>query len=584
MDFAGSVQNYVRAGYQALTVNTSEVGRCESELFRLCELGACEAVLTWDCVGGFIIREVAQSLDVLRRLYPPPTRSTKPEAHEKWLTQRLEQLQQLRGTQVTVKEKVITDPIAAVNFLLKGMSLHQVVVVMRNLHVFMKEPVLGQLWQTAIHDGDFNCMSESGELRCRLPVIVGTGVSLPASLQSTVTPIDFQLPGLKDMQNIFNLIEEAAAADRARLGKPPMPASPALGDQICRGLLGLTLSEAKNTLSLCGVRCGSLGTEEVLATIEAEKSLIIRKNSALTYVSRNQIGSEDDVGGFAEFKKWLLRRKLCYSRRAEELGLDRPRGVVLLGIRGTGKSLVAKTSAKILGLPLVVMNMGGLFGSLVGQSESQTDDTLRTIDALNGSVVLIDEADKALQGSSGATTDSGVSQRIFGKLLTWLAEKKNDTFVIMTMNTMKNIPTELFRRGRFDEVFYVDLPDEDERREILQIHLRQRGLDPQQILPTAADWEPLLKVTTQFVGAELEYVVAEARLAAFAARDSGEPTPQELLDAASTVVTTAQLDPVGLTEIRDFCKERARPVHATLPPQSKQPRQPRVSTSRNANN
>ena len=236
--------------------------------------------------------------------------------------------------------------------------------------------------------------------------------------------------------------------------------------------------------------------------------------------------------------------------------------VVLLGIPGTGKSYVASAVARLLGLPGYIMDVGSVFGSLVGESEQRMRDALKTIKAQRGCVLLLDEADKAFGGAADSSGDSGVTKRVFGQLLTWLSSKQDRTFVIMTLNRTKGIPEEFLRAGRFDKVFYTDLPHELERRAILEIHMRKRHVDPAGLGLGDPEWAELLDKTKKFVGSELEEMVREARYISFEARGSGKPNFAELIQAAGGLVPLATLNEESVNAVRTYCQNRATPVSA----------------------
>jgi len=219
---------------------------------------------------------------------------------------------------------------------------------------------------------------------------------------------------------------------------------------------------------------------------------------------------------------------------------------------------VGKSIARLLGLPLVILDFASVFVSLVGESERKLRDALRTVTALGGCVLLIDEADKAFGGAVDGNGDSGVTRRLFGQLLTWLTEKDDRTFVVLTMNRTRGIPPELLRKGRFDEVFYTDLPDEYERRAILSIHLGNRGIEP--AIYNDKHWAELIRHTNEFVGSELEEVVKSARFLAFQGHGDGIPKFEELVAAITSTPPIARLDAENIKSIREFCKSRARPV------------------------
>jgi SpoVK/Ycf46/Vps4 family AAA+-type ATPase len=185
---------------------------------------------------------------------------------------------------------------------------------------------------------------------------------------------------------------------------------------------------------------------------------------------------------------------------------------------------------------------------------------MRQVEAQQGCVLLIDEADKALGGAADSQGDSGTTRRVFGQLLTWLATKRDNTFAVVTLNRTKGIPAEFFRAGRFDAVFYTDLPHEGEREAILKIHLRKRGVDPEVLNMGPPEWAQLVEATHDFVGSELEEVVREARYRAFESRRAGIPTFEELMEAKAAIIPVSTLDKEGVDAIRQFCRNRCKPV------------------------
>ena len=221
---------------------------------------------------------------------------------------------------------------------------------------------------------------------------------------------------------------------------------------------------------------------------------------------------------------------------------------------------MAKATSRYLGLPGYILDMGAVFGSLVGESEQRMRDALRQIEAQDGCVLLVDEADKAIGNAHESQGDSGVTKRVFGHFLTWLAEKQDRTFVIMTLNRAQGMPPELLRAGRFDALFWTDLPTPEERRQIMEIHLRRRSVATTDLNYTDADWKMIAEKTHEFVGAELEEVIREARYRSFQNRESGFPTVEEMMQAANGIRPTAERDPDGLKAIREYCKNRAENV------------------------
>ena len=290
---------------------------------------------------------------------------------------------------------------------------------------------------------------------------------------------------------------------------------------------------------------------------------MLKRTAGLTYVHKQKIASADEVGGFDVIKKWISKRGVCFTAQAREHLIDPLKGLVLIGPPGTGKSLFARIIARTLEQPLVMADISSVFGSLVGESEKRMREMLQTIDAMEQCVVLIDEADKVWGGANDSTGDSGVTRRIFGSFLTWLQEKESQAFVIMTMNRINGIPPEFLRKGRFDEIFYTDLPIEDERKEIFDIHLRKRGIEDPSSVCSEEEWHELIDQTDGFVGSEIEDVVKSARLSSFTDRNLGVPDFEELLIATKETVPLSVLDKENIESIRKFCAERARPVSSS---------------------
>ena len=219
----------------------------------------------------------------------------------------------------------------------------------------------------------------------------------------------------------------------------------------------------------------------------AEKQQIIRKSGLLEYYA----ASEDfaNVGGLAVLKDWLNKRAMAFTDEARAFGLPAPKGILLLGVQGCGKSLCAKAVSRLWQLPLLRFDMGRMFGSLVGSSEENVRRAIAVAESVAPAILWVDEIDKAFAGSQGSgATDGGTTARVFGTFLTWLSEKTAPVFVVATANDISQLPPELLRKGRLDEIFFVDLPSEEERAEIFRIHLAKRGRDPEHFdLPALVD-------------------------------------------------------------------------------------------------
>lgn len=447
----------------------------------------------------------------------------------------------------------ITNPIKALQRVAEGME-GNVACVFRNFHIFLRDPAVAQEWQLLVDRG---MLSNSDYMR---PIIiVGTNVEMPKMLQATTTVVDFPLPSEDELANVFDYVQ--AGVRQSDLSKAQCTEEQR--QKIISSLRGLKSNEAGDVLALCVVKHGGFAEEGLLETIEDEKAKLLKRTAGLTYVHKQKIASADEVGGFDVIKNWIAQRGVCFTAQAREHMIDPLKGLVLIGPPGTGKSLFGKVVARTLEQPLVIADISSVFGSLVGESEKRMREMLQTIDAMEQCVVLIDEADKVWGGANDSTGDSGVTRRIFGSFLTWLQEKESQAFVIMTMNRINGIPPEFLRKGRFDEIFYTDLPIEGERKAIFDIHLRKRGIEDPSSVCSEEEWHELVDQTDGFVGSEIEDVVKSARLASFTARNVGVPNFEELLLAIKETVTLSVLDKENIESIRKFCAERARPVSSS---------------------
>lgn len=524
--FGDQLSEYVRAGYQALYVPTSEEKRVEKEVVRTAKKLQM-SVFTWDHFEGFQLSGEGQAVP-------------QEFANDKY-----------------------RDPATALRALSDAKWPNKCIFVMRDLPDFFVNPVVRRAFRSIVESVRLN----NERRRCPM-VITSPSLDIHKNLRSCMTVLEFSLPDEGKLQNVFNYVRESASLGTNDPSKTAC--SDDLRDAIVANLLGLTAAEAENTLSKCLVRYKGF-TPDMLKLIKDEKAQIIRKGEVLTYIHEEVVASRNEIGGYDNFLEFVGRRALAYGRDARAARLDYPKGAVLLGVPGTGKSMVALATGRLLNLPVYIMDVGAVFGSLVGESEARMRDAIRQISAQQGCVLLIDEADKAWGNAHDGRGDSGVTQRVFGQLLSWLASKQDRTFVIMTMNRTKGIPPEFLRSGRFDAVFFVDVPSRDDRRQILNIHLAKRGDKMEELPLTAADWDAVLEKTENWVGSEIEELVKESRFIAFERYKSGEragtdptkaasPTLVDFLQAAENIIPLTTLAKEDVETIRDFCRERARPA------------------------
>jgi SpoVK/Ycf46/Vps4 family AAA+-type ATPase len=302
---------------------------------------------------------------------------------------------------------------------------------------------------------------------------------------------------------------------------------------------------------------GELRPEDVELILE-EKRQTIRQTQILDFYPTT--ANISDIGGLDNLKDWLLRRGGAFSERARQYGLPHPRGLLLVGIQGTGKSLTAKAIAHHWHLPLLRLDVGRLFAGLVGESESRTRQMIQLAEALAPCILWIDEIDKAFAGADGRG-DAGTTSRVFGTFITWLAEKTTPVFVVATANNIQSLPAEMLRKGRFDEIFFVGLPSQEERQEIFSVHLSRLRLPNLK----AYDMERLAYETPDFSGAEIEQTLVEAMHLGFS--QNRDFTTEDVLEAASQIVPLARTAQEQIQFLQEWAaagKARLASRHSSL--------------------
>jgi hypothetical protein len=368
-------------------------------------------------------------------------------------------------------------------------------------------------------------------------VLVGPVLDVPLELVREVGRVELPLPR-----------EDELAALLRRVAGPDAEAEPAqglLGDA-ARASLGLTASEAVRVFRKALVRGQGL-TEAAIQSIVREKRQALRRIPALTF---HEGGSGlGEVGGLGELKRWLRERRRAFGAEARHFGLPAPRGLLLLGVQGCGKSLSAKAVANEWRFPLLRLDLASAFAGGDRSPEATIREATQVAESLAPVVLWIDEIEK---GFTASGLDPRAS-RVFGSFLIWLSEKQSPVFVVATANDVMQLPPELLRRGRFDELFFVDLPSEEERREILGIHLSRRSRDPLQF-----PLEELAAEAERLSGAELEQAVAAALFTAFA--ESRDLTDNDLANAIQETVPLYDTYEERIKELRDWARHRARPA------------------------
>jgi ATP-dependent 26S proteasome regulatory subunit len=371
----------------------------------------------------------------------------------------------------------------------------------------------------------------------RLLVLSTPLPGLPPELQKEVPTIDLPLPGIEELKDVA----EQVATDHA------VPFIPS--EALFTAARGLTVMEARLAFGLAAVKEGRLGASAI-AMIVREKERVIRQSQVLEYFEPD--AGMADVGGLKNLKHWLDRRGRAYGEGARAYGLDAPKGVLLLGVQGCGKSLVAKAVAASWNFPLLRFDMGKVFGGIVGQSEGNIRAALQVAQALAPCVLWIDEIEKGLAGlGSSDQSDGGTTARVVGTLLTWMQEKREPVFVVATANRVEMLPPELLRKGRFDELFFVDLPTHAVRKEILAIHLTKKARKPGDF-----NLDALATLSTGYSGAELEEAVREGMFEAYA--EAREVTTEHVAAALKGTFPLSRTMDEQITALRQWARVRAR--------------------------
>ena len=371
-------------------------------------------------------------------------------------------------------------------------------------------------------------------------VITAAEWQLPRDLEECITLLDLPLPNQQEIESLLRSI--AQACGQGLDGE--------LLEQLSHSCSGLSEQRIRQVAARGLASRGQLGLADLEEVLE-EKRQAIARSELLEYCPTE--ATPADIGGLDALKLWLEQRHMAFSDEARRYGLPLPRGVLLVGPQGTGKSLTAKAIAHSWAMPLLRLDVGRLFAGLVGASEARTRDMIQRAEAMAPCVLWIDEIDKGFGAAGDGRSDGGTSQRVLASLLTWMAEKSSAVFVVATANGVEKLPPELLRKGRFDEIFLLDLPDADERRAILDLQLKRRR--PHHQLPL----DVVVDRTAGFSGAELEQVVIEAMHQAFSqSREFGEA---DLIGAAAQLVPLSRTAREQLEALQLWASSgRARPA------------------------
>ncbi|HWM85412.1 MAG TPA: AAA family ATPase [Kofleriaceae bacterium] len=426
----------------------------------------------------------------------------------------------------------VKDPLKALEHVNRGEG--RGLYVLRDFHPFLKEPSIVRRLRDLAHE----LRKTKKSLLLLSPV-----QKVPPELEKSIAAMVYwELPRRQEIEGIARrLVPQAPEETQARISSDP-----GFLEKVVEAALGLTEVEAENVFAKSMVRTRTFD----IPTILDEKKQIIRKSGMLEYYEQTE--DVHDIGGLEVLKEWLAKRRHAFSSRAREFGLPLPKGILLIGVPGTGKSLTAKAVGRLWEMPLLRLDVGKIFAGLVGSSEENIRQVIHTAEAIAPAVLWIDEIEKGFSGTGSSNfSDGGTTSRVFGSFITWLQEKRSPVFVIATANNVTQLPPELLRKGRFDEIFFCDLPSAEDRRQIFDIHLRKKHRDP-----AGFELDRLAAATGDYSGAEVEQGVVAALYDAFDA--GGDLTTDGLLAALGEIVPLAVTMREQIEAMREWARTRAR--------------------------
>ena len=408
------------------------------------------------------------------------------------------------------------------------------IFVLRDLHPTLKYPYSEK---SAAVVRELRNLTRELKRSKKTIVLTSHTLELPEELKEEVTVIDFPLPNVQEIDSLISHVVE----------KPQqLQVSGLAREQLVKACQGLSRARIGRVLAKALAAKQQINESDIDGVLE-EKQQAIRQTGILEFFNSRE--SLKSVGGLENLKQWVKMRQDAFTDEARRYGIPNPKGVLLVGIQGTGKSLSAKTIASEWRLPLLRLDTGRLFGGVVGESESRVRQMIQLAEAIAPCVLWIDEIDKAFGNIiSGSDGDSGTSRRVFGSLITWMQEKTSPVFIVATANNVRILPAELLRKGRFDEIFFLNLPSESEREDIFKVHL-------QRLRPTRLrefDLGVLAKRAENFSGAEIEQVVIDGLYRAFGTFVNGQRRDLMTEDILRSIEDTVPLAAIARSQIEDL--------------------------------
>lgn len=427
-----------------------------------------------------------------------------------------------------------TDPVEALEETIKFVDA--AIFLFKDFHPFMRE-------SSAIRK--MREVTQHLRTSHKTLILLSPTMQIPLELEKDVTVVDFPLPGLAQLDELLKgILEQLKDASKMEI-----TIEAGTREKLLKAALGLTLKEAENSFARALIMKKDL-SDEALEIILKEKEQAIRKSGLLEYYHTD--ASMEGVGGLDNLKEYFSKRALAFTEKARSFGLPPPKGVLLIGVQGCGKSLCAKAISRAWSLPLLRFDVGKVFSSLVGSSEENVRRAISVAESVAPALLWIDEIEKAFAGvSSSHLSDAGTTSRVFGTFLTWMQEKTAPVFVMATSNNISILPPELLRKGRFDEIFFVDLPSSDERQEIFRIHIGKKGRNP-----GTFDVDNLSEISEGFSGAEIEEAIVTGMYDAF--YEGVELSDSHIVRAIDETVPLSRTMAEDIQKLRDWSTQRAR--------------------------
>lgn len=454
---------------------------------------------------------------------------------------------QTKGFVESVGKKAVnntTEPINALDFVEKCND--DAVFIFKDLHIYFGAHGRPASYNVIRRMRDIITVLHESVKRKNV-VLISPELVIPHDMQKEISVFDFPLPNVDEVIEMLDKIITENNLDDSALEYEDK-------EKLAKAALGLTLQEAENAFSRAIVQNHGINRDAIKIIFD-EKNQVIKKTGILEFVKSNL--NLNDIGGLENLKSWLVKRNNSWLESAKKYNIPAPKGVLITGIPGCGKSLTAKAMSEIWQLPLLKLDMGKIFSGIVGSSEENMRRAIETAEAVAPSILWVDEIEKGLGGTERAG-DSGTSIRILGTFLTWMQEKTEPVFVIATSNDISSLPPELLRKGRFDEIFFVDLPTESERAKIFEVHLNKRVAGSEagkNVNITDGLLGRLSAMSEGFSGAEIEQVVISALYEAFFHKRDLEVA--DLENAIKNTVPLSVTQKEQIKSLRDWANVRA---------------------------